>query len=103
GDQEIPFPPEQTVVEILESVAHDEEAVAGCRRLAKEGYTLALDDFAWAGPSDPLLELVSIVKLDVLALQPPQLEADVARCQELGLEMVAEKVETHEQMEKCRR
>lgn len=102
GEQEIPFPPEQTVIEILESVAHDEEAVAGCRRLAQQGYTLALDDYDWADPDDPLLELVSIVKLDVLALSKPQLELEVERCSGLGVELVAEKVETHEQMSYCR-
>lgn len=102
GEQEIPFPPEQTVVEILEGVAHDEEAVSGCRRLVREGYTLALDDFIWAGPDDPLLELVSIVKLDVLGLGREQLEAEVDRCLGLGVELVAEKVETHEMMRSCR-
>lgn len=102
GEQEIPFPPEQTVIEILENVVHDQEAVAGCHRLAREGYTLALDDFQWVGPDDPLLELVSIVKLDVLALDPQQLELEVARCLNLDLELVAEKVETHEQMRRCR-
>jgi EAL and modified HD-GYP domain-containing signal transduction protein len=102
GEQEIPFPPEQTVVEILESVAHDAEAVAGCRRLAAQGYTLALDDYDWVGPDDPLLELVSIVKLDVLALERQQLEVEVDRCARLGVELVAEKVETHDQMAYCR-
>jgi EAL and modified HD-GYP domain-containing signal transduction protein len=102
GEQEIPFPPEQTVIEILESVAHDAEAVDGCRRLSAQGYTLALDDYDWNDPDDPLLDLVSIVKLDVLALAPAQLELEVARCADLGVELVAEKVETHQQMKYCR-
>jgi c-di-GMP-related signal transduction protein len=102
GEQEIPFPPEQTVVEILESVAHDAEAVSGCRWLSSQGYTLALDDYDWADPHDPLLELVSIIKLDVLALTPEQLEVDVERCAGLGLELVAEKVETQDQLRFCR-
>jgi len=61
GEQEIPFPPEQTVIEILESVTHDAEAVSGCRWLSSQGYTLALDDYDWADPNDPLLDLVSII------------------------------------------
>ena len=69
GEHEVPFPARQTVVEVLEDVAHDDpEVVAGCRRLVRRGYTLALDDYIWEGDDDPLLELVSIVKLDVLAL-----------------------------------
>ncbi|HET9060049.1 MAG TPA: EAL domain-containing protein [Acidimicrobiales bacterium] len=102
GEQEIPFPPEQTVIEILESVAHDEEAVEGCRRLMAQGYALALDDYDWVGTDDPLLDLVSIVKLDVLALTPAQIESEVDRCMRLGVELVAEKVETHEQLTFCR-
>jgi EAL and modified HD-GYP domain-containing signal transduction protein len=102
GEQEIPFPPDQTVIEILESVVHDEEAIAGCHRLVQQGYTLALDDYDWAEPRDPLLELVSIVKLNVLARTKLQLEIDVERCAGLGVELVAEKVETHEQMKYCR-
>jgi EAL and modified HD-GYP domain-containing signal transduction protein len=56
------------VVEVLEDVAHDPEVVCGCRSLARSGYTLALDDYVWEEDDDPLLELVSIVKLDVLKL-----------------------------------
>src|ERR1700733_10781174 len=79
GEQDIPFPPEQTVIEILASVAHDAEAVSGCRWLSSQGYTLALDDYDWADPNDPLLDLVSIIKLDILALSPAEVELDVAR------------------------
>jgi EAL and modified HD-GYP domain-containing signal transduction protein len=107
GDQVVPLPPEQTVIEIVEGLPCDSEAVAGCRRLVAQGYALALDDRAWAGndlpgPGDPLLELVSLVKLDVLALPPARLEAMVRRCAELGVQVVAEKVETAEQLEYCR-
>ncbi len=102
GEHEIPFPPEQTVVEIHDSVARDEEAVAGCRRLASQGYTLALDDYEWTGHDDPLLELVTVAKLDVLALGPEQLAEQVRLCMGSGLELVAEKVETHDQLTLCR-
>jgi c-di-GMP-related signal transduction protein len=102
GEQEIPFPPEQTVIEILEEVNHDAEAVSGCRWLASQGYTLALDDYDWGSADDPLLELVSIVKLDVLALPPQELALDVKRFAQWGIELVAEKVETHEQLKYCK-
>ena len=102
GEQDIPFPPEQTVIEILASVAHDAEAVSGCRWLSSQGYTLALDDYDWAEPNDPLLDLVSIIKLDILALSPAEVELDVARCAGLGIELVAEKVETQDQFNYCR-
>jgi len=101
GEQELPFPPSQTVVEILENVRRDPEVVAGCRQLAKSGYRLALDDYVWED-DDPLLDLVSIVKLDVLALTPAQLAHAVGQRGGFAVELVAEKVETRQQLHDCR-
>ena len=101
GEQEIPFPPQQTVVEIPGTVAFDADAVSGCQWLVSQGFTLALDDYELKGRDQPLLELVSIVKLDVLALSVAELERDVEECAALGKELVAEKVETHEQLTQC--
>jgi EAL and modified HD-GYP domain-containing signal transduction protein len=75
--------------------------VAGCRQLAKSGYRLALDDYVWED-DDPLLDLVSIVKLDVLALTPAQLAHAVAQRGGFAVELVAEKVETRQQLDHCR-
>ena len=101
GEHEVPFCPRHTVIEVLEDVPRDPEVLAGCRRLARSGYALALDDYVWGNDNDPFLELVSIVKLDVLALTPTQLEEAVQRCSEFGVQLVAEKVETHEQLRAC--
>jgi EAL and modified HD-GYP domain-containing signal transduction protein len=89
------------VIEILEDVPRDPEVLAGCRRLAKSGYTLALDDYAWGTDDDPFLELVSIVKLDLLTLTPAQLAEAVKRFSAYGVELVAEKVETYQQLKDC--
>ena len=101
GEHELPFPASRTVVEILEDVLADPEVLAGCRRLAQAGYTLALDDYVWADDDDPFLELVSVVKLDVLALSPAQLEHAVEHRSGFDVELVAEKVETREQLAAC--
>ncbi len=102
GEQELPFPAPQTVVEVLEDVAHDPEVVSGCRSLVDSGYTLALDDYVWEDDDDPLLELASIVKLDVLTLTPAQLAHAIERRAGFGVELVAEKVETRWQLNACR-
>ena len=101
GAQDVPLAPEQTVIEVLENVARDEEVVDGCRRLARAGYALALDDYVYSPGDEPLLELASIVKLDLLALPGEQLAEQVALCRPFGVRLVAEKVETPEQMELC--
>jgi EAL and modified HD-GYP domain-containing signal transduction protein len=101
GEQEVPFSPRQVVIEVLEDVPRDTEVLAGCRRLVRNGYTLALDDYVW-GDDDPLLRLASIVKLDILALARDQLVEAVRHCSPYGVELVAEKVETLEQLKDCR-
>lgn len=102
GEQEIPFPPRQTVIDILEDVPRDAEVVAGCRRLVQNGYTLAADGRA-RQEYDPLLELVSMIKVDVLGLSPSELPAAVMYCSAYGVKLVAKRVEAHEQLYTCKR
>lgn len=101
GQDQVPLPPEQTVVEVLEDVAHDAEVVAGCRALAEAGYTIALDDYTWADGDEELLELATIVKLDVLSMDPAALEALAERCRKFDVRLLAEKIETREQLGHC--
>ncbi len=103
GEQELVLPPLQTVVEILEDVPRDAEVLAGCQRLAEEGYTLALDNYRPRPDDEAFLDLASIVKLDVLALSAPQLSEAFRHCSSFGVQMIAEKVETREQLEACQR
>jgi EAL and modified HD-GYP domain-containing signal transduction protein len=95
----IMLPPERTVIEILESVAPDEEVLQGCRQLVKAGYRMALDDFEWFPGAEKFLELASVVKLDLRLTKPDALPALIARCREYDIELVAEKVETAEEVE----
>ena len=100
GPQELPFGPEQVVIEVLETVPRTPAVIDGCRRLVANGYLLALDDYSWAD-DDPLLDLASIVKLDVLAHEPHQLTEAVAKCLRYDVQLVAEKVETRQQLLTC--
>ncbi|MBN1171024.1 MAG: HDOD domain-containing protein, partial [Micromonosporaceae bacterium] len=66
GDLPVPVAPDHLVLEVLGSVdLADQEVADGIRRLADQGYAIALDGAAW-GPSCPaVLPLVSYIKLDV--------------------------------------
>ncbi|HET6794843.1 MAG TPA: EAL domain-containing protein [Acidimicrobiales bacterium] len=101
GTPDIPLPPAQTVIEVLEDVARDEEVIAGCRRLVQAGYTLALEDYVYAAGDEAVLDLVSMVKVDLLAISSAQLEALVSRCRRHGVKLVAENVETRQQLAAC--
>ncbi len=101
GEVPIVFPPEQTVVELLESVEVDDQVLAGVRRLVNQGYVVALDDFRWFDGAEALFELASIVKLDLLELGDDELASLVEHAHAMGLTVVAEKVEQWEQLRRC--
>lgn len=102
GSLPLLLPPDRVVVEILETVSPDAEVLAGCRRLASRRFTLALDDFAWFDGAEALLELTSIVKIDVLALGPEGVRDTIERCRDFDVRLLAEKVETPDQLAECR-
>jgi c-di-GMP-related signal transduction protein len=104
GDLEIPFPPRQTVIDILEDVPRDAEVIAGCRRLAQNGYTLAADGRSVRQDEvDPLLELVSMIKVDVFGLSADELPEAVRYCSAYGVKLIAKRVEQQEQLNVCRK
>lgn len=102
GEREVPLPPGQTVIEVLEDVTHDPEVLEGCRRLAGDGYMIALDDYVWVEGDDAMLALADIVKLDILAIPEGELSTQVERGAAGGARLLAEKVETSEQFDRCR-
>lgn len=98
----LPLPPERVVVELLEDQVVDTELVAVVRELVAAGFTVALDDFVYEPALEPLLELADIVKLDVLAHGRDGTLGQLERLRGRGLTLVAEKVETHEDVAFCR-
>jgi c-di-GMP-related signal transduction protein len=95
GELPLPFGPDQTVLEILETVVVDQPVRDGIARLVGQGYRIALDDYLPGGPHEELLPLAFVVKLDMLATPPDQLRAAAAACAAYpGIALLAEKVET---------
>lgn len=93
------LPPERVVLEILEDVQVDTALVEAARELALMGYRLALDDFVLAPSWEPLLELASVVKLDVLALGPDAVQRHIDALSRYGVRLLAEKVESLQEFE----
>jgi EAL and modified HD-GYP domain-containing signal transduction protein len=94
GDTPVTLPTARTVIEILETVVADDEALAGCRDLVGQGFALALDDFVWRDGAEQLLELASIVKIDFQASTRAEVAVLVERCRAYDVALLAEKVET---------
>jgi EAL and modified HD-GYP domain-containing signal transduction protein len=89
------------VLEILEDVTPDAEVIEAVRQLHAEGYRIALDDFVFSPEHIPLLELAHIVKVDVFELTPEQVREQVQHLKKYKVTLLAEKIETHTQLEEC--
>ncbi|WP_321476311.1 HDOD domain-containing protein [uncultured Paludibaculum sp.] len=86
-------------IEILEDVEPDEEVLAACRALRALGYLLVLDDYIGQPESEPLLDVVDWVKVDLRAI-PKGGAANLARqLKRRKVKLLAEKVETQEERE----
>lgn len=96
------LPQRQVVLEILESVEVDERLLRRCRALKDKGYRFALDDFVgYSETYEPLLDIVDVVKIDVLQLDSEALSALVQRLKLRPVRLLAEKVESREQARLC--
>ncbi|MDQ2075571.1 EAL and HDOD domain-containing protein [Marinimicrobium sp. ABcell2] len=98
-----PFDRSQLVVEVLEGQQIDAEMLDSLKILKDQGYTIALDDFVLGPETELLLPYADIVKLDVLALNERQLQEHIDYLKPKGKILLAEKVETYETLEFCKR
>lgn len=96
------LPKERVVLEILETVQPTPEIVRSVADLRAQGYTIALDDFTRFGDLAPLVELASIVKVDVPSVPPPDLAKLARQLKGNGRSLLAEKVEDRATYARCR-
>ncbi|MAG58777.1 MAG: hypothetical protein CMJ83_21015 [Planctomycetes bacterium] len=95
------FPKDQVVMEVLEDVTVDQELLDIVHKFADQGYQIALDDFDYREELAPLLEIADMVKIDVQALDDEAVRDHVEKFG--NLKLLAEKVETKEEFEFCKR
>lgn len=99
GELPLPFDPQGTVLEILETVDLDDDVVEGVHRLVQQGFTLALDDFVFRSGHERLMRLATYVKLEVLGVPREVVAERVAACREYGhLKLVAERLEDEDDL-----
>ena len=96
------LPRHAVVLEILETVPPTPAVIERCAALKAAGFTLALDDVIQLEPAFArLLELVEIVKVDIQPLSRIELMQLVMKLKPHGKVLLAEKVDSREQMEQC--
>ena len=96
------LPPEQCVVEILETVKPEPEVISACQELKKRGYILALDDYEGDPGFEPLCEIVDIIKVDILHKTPGQVADIVKGVSGYKAALLAEKIENHDVFKVCK-
>ena len=96
------LPPKLVVLEILETIEPTPDVVERCRYLHDKGFSLALDDVVDVTPAFvPLIALADIIKVDILATDTERLPVLVGQLKTYGKKLLAEKVETSEQLALC--
>jgi EAL and modified HD-GYP domain-containing signal transduction protein len=96
-----PIEPRRVVIEVLEDVSADAELVSALAALRRRGYRIALDDFEPRAGNAALLDQADIVKIDIQSCPAERLPQLVGRLRGHHIELIAEKVETREQLECC--
>lgn len=96
------MPRDKLVLEILEDVAPHPAVLRRCRELKEAGFQLALDDYTGGPAAGELLALADFVKVDVLLTPDAELEDLVAKLSRGRAILLAEKVQTREQADRCK-
>src|SRR5579871_533034 len=104
------LPPDQVVIEILESISPTQEVVQLCADLSNEGYALALDDYVGHPKWEPLIPLVKFLKVDFRGCDP-QARAAIANrnraksghaANATSMRWLAEKIESNDDLLEAR-
>ncbi len=99
---QLPLSPDRIVIEVLEGAVPGELLLNGLMSLRNAGYRIALDDFDVRKHFMELLDYADIVKVDVQQHSPEALQESVRVLRNHRLQLVAEKVETAEELALCK-
>ena len=101
------LPKEHFILEILEHCDVNAQMIARIDELRAEGYRFALDDFifekTYIERFRPLFGRVEYIKIEVNQSELSVLETQVPKLKKLGVKLLAEKVETQEMFEQCKK
>lgn len=89
-------------IEVLEDYHADEDLVPLLQGLKNRGFKLVLDDFEGRDYRPELIDLVDMVKIDVLATPPQMIRPLLDRLRQHDIALVAEKIEDYAMYQTCR-
>lgn len=97
------MPPKRTVLEVLRTVPPSAEIVERCQNLREQGFKIALDNPQLSTEASPLLACADYIKIDIQTLTSAELQKVFMQLHVPSVKMIAEKVETDQQFEDCKR
>ena len=100
--QPLPEMKDRLVLEILEDIEAEDEIVEAVKKLEKDGFIIALDDFIYNDSLQPLVDISDIIKIDLMALDEENLAAHMIKLSDGKRKMLAEKVETQAEFDMCK-
>jgi EAL and modified HD-GYP domain-containing signal transduction protein len=94
---------DRVVIEVLESVSVSYDAITAIKELADKGYEIALDDFTSQSRAEAFINYAKIIKVDMLSedVFSQETQQFVRELKQYGVRLLAEKVETQQEFEKC--
>ena len=95
------LPPENVVVEILETVQPTQDILEAVRELKEDGYKIALDDFVLLPGYEPLIEMADIIKVDFRITSSPKERLKLREIMPSHIRLLAEKIETEEEFQQA--
>jgi c-di-GMP-related signal transduction protein len=90
--------PDKVVVGIQENVPADESVIGACQRLKHRSYSVALNNFGPNDPREALVRYADFIKIDISKVTPEESTALAKKYANSQCRMLAQKVETREQM-----
>lgn len=96
------LPKDKVVIELLETVPANPRVLDRVTALKAAGFMLALDDYSGDHEAKAsLFALVDVVKVEITSFQPDALERAVRDLRRYPVRLLAEKVDSREQVEHC--
>ncbi len=101
GDYPIPGLKRHIIVEIQHDVVLDQAIIDALHMLSDKGYTLTLPEAVFMGHFNVPSEHLFIVKFDITKGLDDQLNSRLELLRRDNVRLLAEKIETHEEFDKC--
>lgn len=95
--------PSTLIIEVLEDVEVDSRLMRRLKSLHKEGYRIALDDFAHSVKDFKMVPVADIIKYDLIATPLNTIQDEVMEALRRKKILLAEKVETEEEFIEARK